>query len=352
MPTFDKETKQLVNAARRLGGKGISIYLEDGELVRLCAMVATDLGRADLVEGVSTPNELPNGYYGTPLAWFSDPVPTGEKFVDLFLRLRTAIEDFGTYFKCLFELHKRRRKYERILEAQAIPKLETIVPRCLLEYGMRPNDTLASWLVWRKWLYDIDNRSAQETGYLFEPILTAALGGTSYGHKKSPIKRSSDPTKGRQVDCVEEKIVYEFKMRVTIAASGQGRFREELDFAKDCSTSGYTPVLLVLDPTPSTRLDDLSREYANYGGAALIGQSAWNHIEEKAGAVMGQFVEDYVRKPLAEVDGSHQELQPLSITDDGRTITAKLGDHMFKIARVRPEEQIEDIDEVIHEDSI
>ncbi|MBN9119738.1 MAG: restriction endonuclease [Planctomycetes bacterium] len=291
MPTFDKETKQLVNAARKLGGKGIPIYLEDEELMRLCAVVATDLGKADLIKVVAAPDELSRGYYGTALDWFTKPVPAATKFVELFLNLRAQIEDFATYFKCLCELHKRRRKYERILEVQAIPKMETIVPRCLLEYGLRPNETLASWLVWRKWLYDIDNRSAQETGYLFEPILTAALGGTSYSHKKSPIKRASDATKGRQVDCVEEKTAYEFKMRVTIAASGQGRFKEELDFAKDCESSGYTPVLLVLDPTPSVRLDDLSAEYRQYGGTAHIGLDAWKHIEEKAGAVMGRFVE-------------------------------------------------------------
>jgi hypothetical protein len=56
-------------------------------------------------------------------------------------------------------------KFGKILEVQAIPKIETIVPRCLLEYGMRPAESLASWMVWRKWLYDVDNRSAQETGW-------------------------------------------------------------------------------------------------------------------------------------------------------------------------------------------
>lgn len=346
MPTFDKETKQLVNAARKLGGKGIPIYLEDPELIRVCAVVATDLGKASLVKAIDPSGELSKGYYGTALEWFTKPVASGSPdFPTLFLNLRKEIPDFATYFKCLCEIHKRRRKYERILEVQAIPKMEMIVPRCLLEYGLRPNETLASWLVWRKWLYDIDNRSAQETGYLFEPILTAALGGTSYGHKKSPIKRFTDQTKGRQVDCVEEKTAYEFKMRVTIAASGQGRFKEELDFAKDCNTSGYTPVLLVLDPTPSTRLDDLSKEYEKYGGVAHIGLKAWEHIEEKAGNVMGNFVEKYVRVPLAEVDKGFSTLQPLTIKDDGQIITVRLGTQEFKIARVRPEEQIEDTDE-------
>lgn len=60
---------------------------------------------------------------------------------------------------------------------------------------------------------------------------------------------------------------YEFKMRVTIAASGQGRFKEELDFARDChfSQPSFTPILLVLDSTPSSRLDDLAAAYKNTG---------------------------------------------------------------------------------------
>lgn len=58
---------------------------------------------------------------------------------------------------------------------------------------------------------------------LFEPILAAALGGVPFPAKKSPVKRAEDPTKGRQVDCVVDRDAYEFKIRVTIAASGQGR---------------------------------------------------------------------------------------------------------------------------------
>ena len=34
---------------------------------------------------------------------------------------------------------------------------------------------------------------------------------------------------------------------MTIAASGQGRWKEELDFPADCKASGYVPVLVVLD---------------------------------------------------------------------------------------------------------
>ncbi len=345
MPTFDRETKRLVNDARTLGNKGITVYLEDGELLRLCAVVANDLNNGELMKTVAKPEELVGGYYGTPLGWFLQPVDNSVDFQTVFLSLRDQITDFQTYFKCLCGLHKRRVKFGKILEVQAIPKIETIVPRCLLEYGLRPAESLASWMVWRKWLYDIDNRSAQETGYLFEPILTAAIGGMSYGHKASPIKRHTDKSKGRQVDCVDGKTAYEFKMRVTIAASGQGRFQEELDFAKDCKESGYTPVLLVLDPTPSSRLEDLSDEYMKYGGRAYIGPDAWTHIEEKAGDVMGKFVERYVRVPLVQVDQNAATLLPLSIIDNGSNISVQLGSQQFTIPRVRPDLQIDDAEE-------
>lgn len=344
MPTFDRETKQLANAARTLGNKGITVYLEDAELLRLCAVVSNDLGKGELLKAVAKPEELSKGYYGTPLDWFLQPVEKAVDFQTVYLSLRDQITDFQTYFKCLCGLHKRRVKFGKILELQAIPKIETIVPRCLLEYGLRPAESLASWMVWRKWLYDIDNRSAQETGYLFEPILTASIGGVSYGHKASPIKRYTDKSKCRQVDCIDGKTAYEFKMRVTIAASGQGRFQEELDFAKDCKESGYVPVLLVLDPTPSSRLEDLSAEYAKYGGRAYLGVDAWKHLEEKAGEVMGKFVERYVRIPLVQVDQSAGVLLPLSINDTGSSINIQLGSQQFTIPRARPEFQIEDPD--------
>src|SRR2546425_375876 len=162
MSVYDKEAKQLINRARTLGSNSLSIYLEDHELLRLCAVVAADLNKQDLISNISTDEVLAHGYYGIPLAWFSRPVPNNLNFVDTFLLLRQSIEDFSTYFEKLCELHKRRLKFKLILEHQAFSQMEQIVPRSLLEFGLRPSETLASWLVWRKWLYDIDNRSAQE----------------------------------------------------------------------------------------------------------------------------------------------------------------------------------------------
>jgi hypothetical protein len=342
---LDKETRQLVNAARTLGSGPLSIYLEDDALLRLCAVIAVDLGMSDILDTLVEESLLADGYYAVPLAWFSQPVTEGNTFEDVFVRMRGVAADFPTYFKSLCELHKRRLKFQLILERQSLPPLEAIVPRCLLEYGVEPSASLASWLVWRKWLYDIDNRSAQETGYLFEPILTAALGGVSYAASKSPVRRADDRTKGRQVDCIDGKTAYEFKMRVTIAASGQGRFKEELDFARDCHVSGFTPVLLVLDPTPSTRLTELTRAYAEYNGRAYIGDDAWRYIEEAAGQVVGQFVERYIRIPLREVDMRYRNLQPIRLEQTATAIEVRIGDARFAIPRLGPQVDLTGIDD-------
>jgi len=345
LPTLDKETQQLINSARTLGSRGIAVYLTDEQLIRLCLVIGNDLKRTDLVSPHLNKDELNPGYYGLPFSWFSMPVEKVSSFEELFLKFRSQIDDFATYFKCLCEIHKRRLKYEAILESQPFSKMEQIVPRSLLEFGLRPSETLASWLVWRKWLYDIDNRSAQETGYLFEPILAAAIGGVPFSPQKSPVKRADDPKKGRQVDCLNGKLAYEFKMRVTIAASGQGRFKEELDFARDCHASGFVPVLLVLDPTPSTRLDELAREYNLYEGKAYIGANAWSHVEQQAGEVMGTFVENYLRIPLQEVDSSYTELKPLKLDISPRASSVLIGDEPFSISRATEDFSLEESDE-------
>jgi len=332
VPTFDKESRRLLNSARILGSQGLSVFLEDFELLRLCAVIASDLERQDLASPLfGLP--IPDDYFSTPLEWFQQPLSSETTLEEFFLLMKQELEDFPTYFRALCELHKRRLKFKLILEHQPLPDLAQIVPRCLLEFGQRPSETLASWLVWRKWLYDIDNRSAQETGYLFEPILAAAIGGIPYAAAKSPIKRVANPVKGRQVDCLDGRFAYEFKMRVTIAASGQGRFQEELDFAHDCHQSGYFPTLLVLDPTPSSRLESLSKAYSDYGGRAYIGNQAWEHIAAKAGKAMSRFVEKYIHTPLREVERCHATLLPIQLINEGNFLTVRVGDQKFALSR-------------------
>lgn len=106
---------------------------------------------------------------------------------------------------------------------------------------------------------------------------------------------------------------YELKLRVTIAASGQGRFAEELSFPVECQAAGYTPVLLVLDPTPSNRLAELSEKYIEYGGFLLQGEQAWEHMEQQAGNVMSIFIENYIKPAIKLVDDLEIKL-PQKIT--------------------------------------
>ena len=195
-----------------------------------------------------------------------------------------------------------------LLSSQPIPNMDQIGPRSLLEYGECDTTLLANWMVWRKWIYDIDNRSAQETGYLFEPLLASCLGGEPVGSRNSPVKRldaNGNPTsKGRQIDCLVPSTnrTYELKLRVTIAASGQGRFGEELSFAEESQAAGFTPVLLVLDPTPSNRLTELSEKYLECGGEFYHGDEAWEHMENEAGEVMSVFIEKYIKPAIQGIE--------------------------------------------------
>lgn len=327
--TLSKTEIAALSRARTIGGSP-PVYLTAGELAFLLHLACKDLG-VPVPEKLDCVNRTPwmkHAFYDIPILEVKcdpfDTNPTSEADLqDALSQLIKIDADILTYFLALISLHAQRRKYRTILDHQPIPELETIIPRGLLEMGGLPPDILASWLVWRKFIYDIDNRAAQTTGYLFEPILTLAIGGTSYSAQKSPVRRGGNQT-GRQVDCVLNKDAYEFKMRVTIAASGQGRFAEELSFAKDCHLSGYRPVLLVLDPTPSTRLEELSSEYRKYNGEAYIGDDAWVHLREKAGEVMSVFLEQYVRVPLFKIDDAYEILPPLTLEYDGDTDEIRL----------------------------
>ena len=199
--------------------------------------------------------------------------------------------------------------------------------------------------MWRKWVFDVDNRSGQETGYLFEPVLASCMGGVTVGSRNSPVKRINESGQqtadGRQIDCldVDAKIAYEFKLRVTIAASGQGRFAEELSFPVECKAAGLTPVLIVLDPTPSTRLAELQRAFeANDGGVHV--DDAWKVIEGKAGRCMSTFIEKYLRPVLLQMAAFDDKLpDTLTLAWGNDDITFKTAKESFTIKRKRDGDQ-------------
>ncbi|MBI4492590.1 MAG: hypothetical protein HY690_07335 [Chloroflexi bacterium] len=285
--------RAIIEKARSLGGGKQGVALDGAACAFLVATIAHDLGLLD---------QFPEWPRGLPPLFAPGPVDQlrlpGQDFLDMFERLVALAPDADTYFACLAALHKSRLKYERILQGQPVPTIDQVGPRGLLQYGTVSARALAGFLFWRKWMYDIDNRAAQETGYLFEPIIAHAVGGASASAKRSPIRRQADPRSGRQVDCIRGERAYEIKLRITIAASGQGRWQEELSFPLDCRASGYTPVLLVLDPTPSPKLEELARAFVASGGEVHVGEAAWSHLEEMAGKTMGRFLRKYVREPI------------------------------------------------------
>ncbi len=333
--------KSIINKAQSVGGSKQGIALDDEQCAYLVAVVATDLRlRSKMRLGKLDPPP----FFGTQ-ALESLRLP-GLDFLQLFEQLVTLDRDADAYFDCLASLHKARLKYERILQTQPVPTVDQVGPRGLLQYGCVGTKALTPFILWRKWLYDIDNRAAQETGYAFEPIIARAIGGTPAPAKKSPVRRQNDPKKGRQVDCVLGKKAHEIKMRVTIAASGQGRWKEELDFPSDCKASGYTPVLVVLDPTPNPKLTELQAKFLAEGGEPHIGDQAWAYLRSLAGPTMSRFLEHYVHTPLqavlAEVPASPEELPDLLLKMEREKFTASISGESLVIRRTpRPEEASE-----------
>ena len=302
--------KNLYAKCRMHGSGDAQVVLSDDELYALIVIALSDLGW--LHESLKTKAiQLPsNNYFAISLDWF-ETLRIGTSVSDITELLGVAKkkdEDFVLYIETLCALHRRRVKYRRILSTQPMPTMDQIGPRVLLEFGSCDSSLLANWMTWRKWIYDIDNRAAQETGYIFEPILASCLGGVSISARNSPVKRvdqnGSQTPNGRQIDCYvpSSNTAYELKLRVTTAASGQGRFAEELSFPIECKTAGIKPALLVLDPTPSFRLDELSGQYVGCGGEFYLGEEAWQHMEKKSGRVVSVFVEKYIRPAILEVE--------------------------------------------------
>jgi hypothetical protein len=304
--------RNLYSKCKMHGSGDAQVVISDGELASLVYIAVSNLNWSHVDLNISQIEVSDNDYYQIPLSWFDEQQNLNIQPDMVINNLGSCFEkdhDFALFIENLSALHRRRVKYRRILSSQPLPNMDQIGPRVLLEYGGCDTTLLANWMLWRKWIYDIDNRSAQETGYLFEPLIASCLGGEPVGSKNSPVRRldaNGNPTsKGRQIDCLvpHNNRVYELKLRVTIAASGQGRFGEELSFPVESQAAGFTPVLLVLDPTPSDRLTELSQKFLECGGAFYQGEGAWEHMENEAGAVISVFIEKYIKPAIQGVEG-------------------------------------------------
>ena len=318
--------------ARAPGAGEQAVALDDADCGYLLALIARDLGSGSHVPELP-PN--PPQFFG-PQSAAGAKVKTTDPFA-IYEKLLEVQRDASLYFFCLATLQKARLKYARILSSQPFPTIEQIGPRGLLQYGHLNAPALTAFMFWRKWFFDIDNRAGQQTGYLIEPVIASAVGGEAYTAKRSPVRSHRDG-KGRQVDCVreEQKDAYEIKVRVTIAASGQGRWTEELDFPIDCQRSGYRPVLVVLDETRNPKLTALAAAFKKHGGKVFIGQKAWRHLDELAGETMATFIERYVRVPLAALADAPERPVPKLTAEEGkdrRTVVITVAGETLTIPR-------------------
>jgi hypothetical protein len=319
-----------IEKARVGGASGWAVALNDQDSSYLLAIIVRDLGLNERFPELPVVAET---YYERPLSPMN---LDGVIFWDLMSRLVELDPNADSYFTCLAKLHRSRLKYDAILRRQPFPTMNQVGPRGLLQFGSMSPPALTALLFWRKWLFDVDNRSAQETGYLFEPILAAAVGGAPVGSSASPVRRQADAGKGRQVDCIRGKSAYEFKLRITIAASGQGRWREELEFATDAAASGFTPMLVVFDDTENDKLDAICKAFGAAGGHVYKGQEAWRHLDEVAGPTMAKFIDTYVKRPIQamlEAAPDLDHLPALRLAVEGQHLTVAVGDEEHTITR-------------------
>lgn len=312
------------------GSSAQAVRLTQDHVRALIYIAARDLD----LEGLPSPSRLvPDLFDDAFSVGFALP---GEDARDLFARALAVNPEMETYVACLATLHKTRLKYRQVLSTQPFATMDQVGPRALLQYKQLSNRALAALLVWRKWLFDIDNRAAQDTGYLFEPVISSALGGVSFGPRNSPIRRSLDPSKGRQVDCILGTLAYEIKIRVTIAASGQGRWAEELSFPAEARAAGFTPILVVLDPTDNPKLAELVRAFQAAGGQAHLGEAAWDHLKETSSPEMAVFLENYIHRPLDAVVGSLGDDEPLPalrLGDNTTSVEFQVGEDSWRVER-------------------
>jgi hypothetical protein len=200
---LNAEESKLLTTVMTLGtATNLPVVMAPSELAKLIGVVYRDTGMLEQLEqarpGTVAKIAPAHDYYSVPDEWFTGSVQLDEcEHIELMRLGAKQIPDFVTYLRCLSELHKRRRKYAMILSAQPMPTMVQVSPRALVEYGRLNSEALASWLTWRKFFYDLDNRSAQETGYLFEPVLAAAIGGEPKSARIKVVKRTDDHSKGR-----------------------------------------------------------------------------------------------------------------------------------------------------------
>jgi hypothetical protein len=362
---MDSETKRKLQQARQMKTGNLKIDVGWPAIAGLALRVAVDRGY-DVEERFGKSIAVPDFFAVIDQEeWASVDVSPAEAVA----WIEGLDRHNAVYLELLVRLFTRRLKYRRILSTQAFATSDQVGPRTLLEHGLLDEGALSSLVVWRKWMMDIDNRSGQETGYLYDAIVARALGGTAFGASNSPVFRvpPEGATKSpgrRQVDCVVDNPTglpwaYEVKIRITDAASRQGRLNEELVFPRDCTYSEHVPRLLVFDPTPCNTLSQVIAAFeAEPDGEVFLGQDAYAHISQTAGPAQAEFLRRYVAEPLKRYEdtipdfGNDRELADLRLVAARESITLSLeGFEPYVISReADPDTVIDEAAEIPAED--
>jgi hypothetical protein len=126
-----KSQRILITKARSPGGSELGVFLDDTTCAYLTVLIISDLGVEEHFPEITV---APLPFFGSQK--LDELRIDGINFLSLLERLFDIYSDADTYFYCLATLHKARLKYERILQSQAIPTIDQVGPRGLLQYGV------------------------------------------------------------------------------------------------------------------------------------------------------------------------------------------------------------------------
>lgn len=292
---------KLIAKARVLGNGKDGIRLNDVTMAAAVGFLERDLARPGVL--ASLPDwARPTGDFHAADPLFASLKPDAPFDLEaIFIEAADIIEDSDRAIQSLCEIVKRKQKVVTSLAAQPLPQINGIAFRTLLDDGVLSPTASSSYARWRKFLYDIDNRIAQQTAYAYTAVIRNCLRGRTVAGRHSPIRRTDDNYARRLVDCLVGDRAYDFKGRLTEAPSRRARFDDELAFPRDCYVAGYRPFLLSFAQQPGERAEELVDAYARNGGEALIGDAAWAHLRAEAGPVMSRFLDHYVTAKVEAV---------------------------------------------------
>ena len=99
-------------------------------------------------------------------------------------------------------------------------------------------------------------------------------------------------------------------------------------------STSHRPILIVLDPTPSKRLTELSQVFVNCGGEVYQGSAAWQHMAEQAGNIISVFIEKYIKPAIQNIEAvSIMNPHSLTLSWTNNKVVISNGENTYSIDR-------------------